>query len=102
MRRRFQIGAAAFLMAAAIATIVLAGREYRRDKDACQLLYTQSVKMRDIVDNANNALSALIDAGIREQDYVLTGETVYSEAYADDIRNWRDEYAALELVAAND
>jgi CHASE3 domain sensor protein len=102
MRRKIQIGSAVLVLVAAVAAMVLIGREYRRDTAECRLLYTRSVKMRDVVDAANNALSALVDAGIREQEYVLTGETVYSEAYSDDIRNWRDEYSALELVAAND
>jgi len=102
MRRKIQIGSAALLLVAAAATLAFVVREYRRDRDACRLLYTRSVKAHDIVDAAHNAFSALNDAEIREQDYVLTGETVYSEAYADDIRNWQDEYAALELVARND
>jgi hypothetical protein len=49
-------------------------------------IYTQAVKQRDISDTVRNAVSALQDAELREQDYVLTGETTYSEAYADDIR----------------
>ena len=36
------------------------------------------------------------------QDYVLTGETVYSEAYAEDVRSWQDESASLTLVATKD
>src|SRR5579863_8206324 len=99
MRRRIQIGAAAFMPIAAVAVLGLIVRECLRDSDAYRLLYTRSVKKHDIVDAARNALSALSDAEIREQNYVLTGETVYSAAYADDIRAWEDESAALELVA---
>jgi CHASE3 domain sensor protein len=102
MRGKVQIGALALLLIAAVTTILWMVREYRRGKDAIQLSYTRSVKKRDIVDAARNALSALDDAELREQNYILTGETVYSEAYADDIRNWQDELAALELVARND
>jgi CHASE3 domain sensor protein len=102
IRRKIQKYSAVLLLVAAIVPLVLAVREYRSDRDACQLLYTRSVKKHDIVDAANNALTALIDAEVREQNYVLTGETVYSEAYAEDIRTWQDESAALELVARND
>lgn len=102
MRGKIQIGAAVLLLIAAAATMALVVREYRRDSDACRLLYTRSVKKHDIAEAARNALFALNDAGIRAQDYVLTGETVYSEAYAEDIRTWQNESGALELVAAND
>src|ERR1700683_2996435 len=101
MRRKFQIGTAALLLIAAGATMVLDVREYRRGSDGYSRSYTRSTKKHDIVDAARNALSALADAELRVQDYVLTGETVYSEAYAGDLRTWEDESAALELVAAN-
>ncbi len=87
---------------AALVTMAFVIREYRRGRDASQLMYTRSVKKRDIVDAARNALAALNDAELREQNYVLTGETVYSEAYADDIRTWQDESATLQLVAEKD
>jgi CHASE3 domain sensor protein len=102
MHRKFQIGAAVSLMIVAGATIVLDVREYRRDRDGYSRSYTRFTKKRDIVDAARNAISALGDAELRAQDYVLTGETVYSAAYAEDMRTWEDESAALELVAAND
>jgi CHASE3 domain sensor protein len=94
--------AAILLLIAAVGMLALVIHEYLRDRDACQLLYTRSVKKRDIVDAARNAISALNDAELREQNYVLTGETLYSEAYADDIRTWQDELASLQLVARND
>jgi CHASE3 domain sensor protein len=102
MRGRIQIGAAVLLLTAAIVTMAFVIREYRHDRDASHLLYTRSIKKHDIVDAARNSLSALTDAELRAQNYVLTGETVYSEAYEEDIRNWEDEDAALELVARND
>jgi len=102
MRRKIQTFAAALLLIAAMATLALVIGEYRRAGDACRLLYTRSVKKRDIVDAARNALFALNDAELREQNYVLTGETLYSEAYAEDLRTWQDELASLELVARND
>jgi CHASE3 domain sensor protein len=102
VRGKIQTGAAVLLLIAAVATLALVIREYRRDRDTCRLLYTRSIKKKDIVDAARNALSALNDAELREQNYVLTGETVYSEAYADDIRAWQDEFASLELIARND
>lgn len=100
--RKIQIGAALALLIAAAATLALMIAEYRRDSDICRLLYTRSVKKKDIVDDARNALAALNDAELRVQNYVLTGETVYSEAYAEDIRSWQDESGSLELVVKND
>ena len=102
MRRKVELGVLALLLIAAVATMTFVVGEYRRGRDAIRLSYTRSVKKRDIVDAARNALSALSDAEIREQDYVLTAETVYSEAYANDIRTWQDELAALQLVTQND
>jgi CHASE3 domain sensor protein len=100
--RKTRTVAALLVMAAAAATLTLAILEYRRAGNVVGLMYTQSVKKRDIVDAARNALSALNDAELRAQNYVLTGETVYSEAYADDLRAWQDESASLVLVARND
>jgi CHASE3 domain sensor protein len=90
------------LVVAAVATLALVVREYLRARNVTQLFYTRSVKKHDILDAAQRAFAALNDAELREQYYVLTGETVYSEAYAEDIRNWQDEYGALELVAEKD
>ena len=100
--RKIRTVSALLMLTGAVAMLALVIREYRRDGDACRLLYTQSIKRKDIVDAARNALAALNDAELRAQDYVLTGETVYSEAYAGDIRAWQDESASLELVARND
>jgi CHASE3 domain sensor protein len=99
--RRIRTGAALVLVAA-VAAIALEVRQYRRDRDSYQRIYTRAVKQRDIADTARNAISALQDAEIREQDYVLTGETSYSEAYADDVRIWQDESGTLELLAEHD
>ena len=60
--RKIQIGAALALLIAAAATLALMIAEYRHDGDICRLLYTRSVKKKDIVDAARNALSALDDA----------------------------------------
>jgi CHASE3 domain sensor protein len=59
------------------------------------------VKSRDIVDTSRNAVSALQDAESQVKSYVLTGETSYSEAYAEDIRVWQDEFGTLELEAVH-
>ena len=99
--RRIQTRAALVLVAA-VATMALEARQYKRDRDSYQRIYTQAVKQRDIADTARNAISALQDAELREQDYVLTGETSYSEAYADDVRVWQDESGTLELLAEHD
>jgi CHASE3 domain sensor protein len=102
LRRRIQIGAAILLLIAAAATLTFVVREYRRDRDSSLLLYTNSIKKHDIVDAARNSLSALMDAELRAENYILTGETVYSEAYAEDTRDWEDEEGVLVLVARND
>jgi CHASE3 domain sensor protein len=101
MNRGIQIGSA-LLLVAAVAVLALVALVYRRDRNYYQKIYTQAVKQRDISDTARNAVSALQDAELREQDYVLTGETTYSEAYADDIRAWQDEIGTLELLAQHD
>jgi CHASE3 domain sensor protein len=85
-----------------LAAAVLVVRSYRQYKASGNLTYTLSVRKADIRDTARNALSALYGAEIHEQNYVLTGETVYSEAYAADIRKWQEEFATLELVAMKD
>jgi CHASE3 domain sensor protein len=102
MPRTIRIGAVLVLLVAAAGTLALMIAEYRRDSDRCRLLYTRYIKKKDIIDNARNALAALNDAELRAQNYVLTGETIYSEAYADDIRAWQDESGSLELVAIKD
>ena len=92
----------ALLCLAAIAIMGLIGWKYRRDRNRFQLTYTKSVKGRDISDTAREAISALQDAELREQDYLLTGETSYSEAYKKDMRDWEDESATLGLLAQHD
>jgi CHASE3 domain sensor protein len=87
---------------AAVAVLGLVVREYRRDSDACRLLYTLEIKKRDIVDAARNALAALEDAEVQAQDYALTGETVYKVAYIKDTQTWQDESGALGMVGVND
>ena len=86
------------------AFIILAfvGWKYRRDRVRYQNVYTLTVKKRDISDTARKAMSALQDAAMRQQGYALTGETAYSEAYAEDVREWQDEFGTLEIVAEHD
>jgi hypothetical protein len=99
--KKNQIGAAVVLLAAC-ATQLIVIREYRRDRAQSRLVYTASVKAGDIVDTTNNAMAALIDACIRAQHYALTGQTIYSEAYDEDVRGWQDESAALVLIGKKD
>ncbi len=84
MQKGFVRISAIVLIVAAVSMLALGVRQYRKDSRLCQSLYTSANKKRDIVDAARNALEALEDAEIQAQDYVLTGETVYSEAYAED------------------
>jgi CHASE3 domain sensor protein len=97
----FRTGAS-LLLVAALVDMAFVVRESSRARDASRFVYTRAVKLRDITDTAGNALSALNDAVIREQGYVLTGETIYSEAYLADIRTWQDEMGSLELLARSD
>jgi CHASE3 domain sensor protein len=94
--------AAVLLLAGAVATMALFGWEYRRQNQRFRGLYTGSVKKRDISDTARRAISALQDAELQTQLYVLTGETAYSEAYADDLMEWDDEFGTLQIVARHD
>jgi CHASE3 domain sensor protein len=93
---------AILLLAVAVATLALFGWEYRRENARFQNLYTRSVKKRDISDTSRRAISALQDAELQAQLYVLTGETAYSEAYADNLMEWDDEFGTLQLVAQHD
>src|ERR1700721_3145849 len=99
MQKKIQT-VAVLLIVAALVIVLFAAREYRRERNSSQLGYTRYVKLHDIDDSARSSLAALQDAEVREQNYVLTGETVYSEAYAASVRDWQDEIGTLELVAA--
>ncbi len=101
MRQSIRVGAALSLLGA-IVTMALVAWVYRRDRARWQNSYTRSVKERDIADTARKAISALQDAELSAQDYVLTGETAYSEAYKHDIQVWQDEFGTLEIVAERD
>jgi CHASE3 domain sensor protein len=100
--RKMIQAAAVLLLAAAVGVMALVGRAYRRDRGIYQRAYTEVIKSRDIVDTSRNAVSALQDAEAQAQGYVLTGETSYSEAYAEDIRVWQDEFGTLELEAVHE
>jgi|HubBroStandDraft_6_1064221.scaffolds.fasta_scaffold4733775_1 hypothetical protein len=52
MHRKIQIGSAVLLLFAPVATMMFVVHEYRRGRDVSSLLYTRSVKKRDIVDAA--------------------------------------------------
>ena len=95
-------GLAIVLFLGSVGVLALVVREYRRDSEECSRLYAQVTKRRDILDAARNSLHALEDAEVQAQDYVLTGETVYSEAYGKDVHRFQDESATLELIASGD
>lgn len=101
MRIRFQVGAA-LLFIATLALLVVEFVRFRAAGNSAKLGYTSAVKKHDIVDAAQKSLDALRDAELREQNYILTGETVYSEAYAEDIHTWQDESGTLALVTEHD
>lgn len=93
---------AVVLLLGAIATMVLVVRQYRWGRTGIAAQYTRIEKERDILDTSRNALAALNDAALQAEHYVLSGETVYSEAYANDVREWEDECGTLVVVAEKD
>jgi CHASE3 domain sensor protein len=99
--RRTRLAAGLAVLAAVVAMALVSG-VYVRDRSSLQRTYAQTVKKRDIADAARNAITALQDGEIQVQDYVLTGETIYSEAYSQDLRTWQDEFGTLELEAQHD
>lgn len=101
MPKRVLIGAALVLIGAA-GTFVLVVRQHRVGTSGVQASYTALVKARDIVDSSRNCYHALNDAELRAENYVLTGETVYYEAYLRDMREWQDESGTLDIIARRD
>jgi len=89
-------------MIAAVSTLFYVVRHYRARDAEVRRTYTDAVKKHDIVDNARNTIAAIEDAEVQMQDYVLTGETVYREAYRTDVRSYEDESGALRDVGVND
>lgn len=100
--KRAHQASCAFLLVIAIAVSALAAWTYGRGRNRYQLVYTQSVRQRDISDSARNAISALQDAVLQTEGYALTGETIYQEGYAKDLREWQDESGTLQLVSRRD
>jgi CHASE3 domain sensor protein len=93
---------AGVLLLGALATMVLVVRQYRWGRSGMESSYTSDVKKRDIIDAARNAFGALTDAELRAEGYALTGETIYSESFSKDLRDWEDESGTLEVIAEND
>ena len=91
---------AAALIIAAVGIALLAFREYRRQQAADERTYTELIKLLDRAVAARRAIAALEDAEVREQNYVLTGETVYQEGYKRSIGEWKDEVGVLEVQTA--
>jgi CHASE3 domain sensor protein len=92
---------AVFLLIAVAVTGVLVARESSREQDYSDHIYTVLVKLHDMGGAARKAIDALQNAEVSEQNYVLTGETIYFEAYIADIAEWQDEFSVLTIQAAN-
>jgi CHASE3 domain sensor protein len=92
----------ALLVVTAVIVTLSASFDYRRQRDVSRTIYTRSVKKHDIVDSARKAIAALQGAEVSEQNYVLTGEAAYSEAYAGSVQDWQDEIGTLTLVVGHD
>jgi CHASE3 domain sensor protein len=98
MRNRIQV-VAALLIVAALALALFAARSYLRERDFYRLVYTRMIDSQDVVDTARSALGALEEVEIHGQNYVLTGDTTYSKAYAGDTSRWQDEIGTLALLS---
>jgi CHASE3 domain sensor protein len=101
MDKATKVGAVALLLAAIAGTLLIT-HEYKTSLSSLRLAYTSSVTTRDILDTSSRAIAALSDAELRVPEYVLTGETIYSEAYSADLRVWQDESGSLGLVGRHD
>lgn len=88
---------AAVLLTLAVIFSWFAFRTYRIEKESADRRYTTMVKLRDVASSVRKAAIALHDAEIREQNYVLTGETTYSEGYGDSVGEWQDEAGVLGI-----
>ena len=93
--------AAALLIVSAAGIALFALREYRRQKDTSDLVYTRSIRLMDAVTANRTAIAALQNAEVQEQNYILTGETSYSEAYAASVTEWQDAVGVLGVQTAN-
>src|ERR1700712_5726482 len=69
------------LIVAGAAIALLALREFRRQQSEADDAYSQVMQIQDRAVASRRAIAALEDAELREQNYVLTGEVVYLEAY---------------------
>jgi CHASE3 domain sensor protein len=95
------IATAGLLVIAVGVVAVFSIREYGRQRDSADAAYTRLVKRSDRIAATSKAVDALQDAVLREQGYVLTGETVYYEAYSASSGEWQDQVSALGIQAAN-
>ena len=98
MRATIRIGSAVLLIAS-IATILLLIRQYRFGMNRVRAAYATVVNNHDILDSARKAFASMNDAELRAENYVLTGETVYLEAFKEDQRTWEDESGTLDVIA---
>lgn len=98
MRATIRIGSVVLLVAS-MAIAFLAYRQYRYGGNNVRKAYTRAVNNNDIVESARKAFTSLSDAELRAENYVLTGETIYSEAFREDQRTWEDESGTLEAIA---
>lgn len=87
------------LLLASVATMLLVLRQYRYGSSVIKRAYATVVDNHDILDSARKAFASVADAELRAENYVLTGETVYLEAFKDDQRTWQDESGTLDVVA---
>lgn len=94
--------AASLLLCAAVVITAFAANTYLRDRERYQREYTRTTRQRDIADSARTAVSALQDAALQGQGYVLTGETAYAEGYRKDVGVWQDESGTAGIVSLHD
>jgi CHASE3 domain sensor protein len=101
MRKRTRLVAVAVLLAGSAAIVAGAWREFRKQTRQADRFYTSRTKLQDRTVALREAMDSLQDAELREQDYVLTGETVYFEAWRKSTQKWRDEAGVLAVQSSD-
>src|SRR5579862_1288052 len=100
MRIANRIGA--FLLAGALAVLVLLIVALRSDQAADDRLDLEAARIADAADAARSALSALKDAETGQRGFLLTSEDPYLEPYHDGLRGFDEMSAKLLRLTVDD
>ena len=100
MRIANRIGA--FLLAVALAVLVLMIVAIRSDQATDDRLDIEAARIADTADTARNALSALKDAETGQRGFLITGKESYLAPYYDGLRAFDENAARLRRLTADD